>query len=117
MPRSGAVVGFDLDMTLVDTMDRVVGTLGTTLAEQGIEVSVAELAPYVGPPLGTTWAELAPDLDPTMLTNRYRALYSGSTMPPSPAMPGAVAALEAVRAAGGRTVVVSAKTVRWSNSC
>jgi phosphoglycolate phosphatase len=41
--------------------------------------------------------------------DRYREIYPEYAIGPTPAMPGAREAIQAVRAAGGRTVVVTAK--------
>ena len=43
------------------------------------------------------------------MADRFRALYPGLAIEPTPALPGAARALDAVRAAGGRSVVVTAK--------
>jgi phosphoglycolate phosphatase len=48
---------------------------------------------------------------PAVVT-RFRELYPEVALPVTSAMPGAVAAVEAVRAAGGSTVVVTAKNQR-----
>ncbi|GAB2692056.1 ATP-dependent sacrificial sulfur transferase LarE [Thalassiella azotivora] len=103
------VVGFDLDMTLVDTRARITTALRATLAEVGVQVSEADVWPWIGPPLLDTLAALAPDHAPDPLVRRYRALHDAPDAPDVPALPGAAQALAAVRGCGGRTVVVSAK--------
>ena len=45
------VVGFDLDMTLIDTVVGFVATLDALAAELGIELPSAEMSAKLGPPL------------------------------------------------------------------
>jgi uncharacterized protein len=108
----GPVVGFDLDMTLVDTRARITASLRRTLAEAGITVTPEQVWPFIGPPLADTLTALAPGREHAPLVARYRALHDDPTTAPLTALPGAADALAAVRAAGGRTIVVSAKVTR-----
>ena len=110
MPHpSGPVVGFDLDMTLVDTRARITTSLRATLAGVGVHVSDDDVWPFIGPPLTQTLAALAPGHDIEPLVASYRARHDAPDAPPVPALPGAADALAAVHRHGGRTVVVSAK--------
>ncbi|MEZ0165744.1 HAD family hydrolase [Kineococcus sp. LSe6-4] len=106
------VVGFDLDMTLVDSRDGIAATLGAVLAEVGVTVTVADTWPYAGLPLDLILAGLAPGTPPEeleVLQARYRALYPSLGIESVRAYPGAATALAAPAAHGGRSVVVSAK--------
>ena len=102
-------VGFDLDLTLVDSHDRIINAYIRALGDLGVEVSSEDLVPHLGVPLTHIFAAVAPAVDADVLVLRYRHYYDEPDAPTTLAMPGAVEALRCVRAAGGRTVVVSAK--------
>ncbi|QZY28656.1 haloacid dehalogenase-like hydrolase [Nocardioides coralli] len=102
-------VGFDLDMTLIDTVPGFSATLAALGEELEVAFPVLELTSRLGPPLDHLLGEhltvdaIGPAVD------RFRALYPDHAVAPVPLMPGAVEALEAVRHAGGRVVVVTGK--------
>ncbi|MEV0251455.1 HAD hydrolase-like protein [Nocardia sp. NPDC050712] len=102
-------VGFDLDMTLINSQPGVAKAIDTIAAELGLPLQGAQLAARLGPPLPMLLADAgAPaELIPRMVT-RYRELYP-SIVALVPAMPGADAALAAVRARGGKVLVVTGK--------
>ena len=102
-------VGFDLDLTLVDSRERIISAYVRALSDLGVQVSSEQLAPHLGIPITDTAAVLAPAIDADALVLRYRHYYDEAGAPRTRPMPGAAQALRCVRAAGGRTVVVSAK--------
>ena len=102
-------VGFDLDLTLVDSHERIISAYIRALRDLGVEVSSEDLVPHLGIPLTHTAAAVAPAVDADALVLRYRHYYDEPDAPRTQPLPGAAAALRCVRAAGGRTVVVSAK--------
>lgn len=102
-------VGFDLDLTLVDSHDRIISAYIRALQDLGVEVGREELEPHMGIPLTHTAAVVAPAVDADALVLRYRHYYDEPDAPQTQPMPGAAEALRSVSAAGGRTVVVSAK--------
>ena len=110
---SPPVVGFDLDMTLVDSAAGIGATLRAALADVGgpdVDLPADSLVrPFIGVPLEDTVAALAPSLDLAAVTGRYRELYLAHGVPRTTLMPGALDAIGAIRAAGGRVLVVSAK--------
>jgi phosphoglycolate phosphatase len=108
-PVPGPIVGFDLDMTLVDSAAGIVATLAEVLAELGVEVTSDQVWPTIGAPLRVAACELAPDVDPDVVVARYRELYPRTGVTPTALLPGAVEALRAVHALGGRVLVISAK--------
>ena len=57
------VVGFDLDMTLVDSADGIAATVQAVLSEQGLLVTAEQVWSLNGVPLEDTMAALAPGLD------------------------------------------------------
>ncbi len=105
----GLVVAFDLDMTLIDTVPGFADTLVALGDELGVEFPVAEMTARLGPPLNLLLAE---HLEPERIgpaVDRFRELYVEHAIAPVVALPGAVAALAAVRRHGGRVVVVTGK--------
>jgi phosphoglycolate phosphatase len=108
---SALTVGFDLDLTLVDSHERITSAYIRAFADLGVDVSSEQLTPHHGIPLTHTAAALAPGLDADALVLRYRHYYDEAGAPRTLPMPGAAKALSCVRAAGGRTVVVSAKYI------
>jgi phosphoglycolate phosphatase-like HAD superfamily hydrolase len=104
------VIGFDLDMTLIDSRPGIRATFEILCAETGHHIDADVVVGRLGPPLEEEMAAwVAPELV-APLSDRYRALYAehgirGGTL----ALPGAADALAAVRAAGGRSLVVTAK--------
>lgn len=102
-------VGFDLDLTLVDSKERIISAYIRALRDLGVEVSREELVPHLGIPLTDTATAVAPAIDADALVLRYRHYYDEPGAPRTLAMTGAAEALRCVRAAGGRTIVVSAK--------
>ena len=102
-------VGFDLDLTLVDSHERIISAYIRALADLGVQVSSQELEPHLGMPLVHTAAAVGAAVDADALVLLYRHYYDEPDAPRTLPMAGAIAALACVRAAGGRTVVVSAK--------
>jgi phosphoglycolate phosphatase-like HAD superfamily hydrolase len=106
---SDLVVGFDLDMTLIDTVPGFVEVLKALGDELGVALPVEDLTAKLGPPLDHT---LAPYVEATRLgpaIDRFRELYPDHAIQSVPVLPGAVEALAAVRHHGGRIVVVTGK--------
>jgi phosphoglycolate phosphatase len=102
-------IGFDLDLTLVDSHERILSAYIRALGDLGVEVSSEQLAPHMGMPLADTAVAVGAAVDADALVLRYRHYYDEPSAPRMLPMPGAPEALRAVRAAGGRTLVVSAK--------
>ncbi|MFC4128509.1 HAD family hydrolase [Nocardia rhizosphaerae] len=102
-------VGFDLDMTLIDSRPGVSLAIDTLAREFDLPMDGTRFAARLGPPLATLLADAgAPDELIPHLVTRYRELYP-TVVPRIPSLPGADAALAAVRARGGRTLVVTGK--------
>ena len=102
-------VGFDLDMTLVDSRPGIAATYRLLGALTGVEIDADAVVARLGPPLEQEIARWYPPEQVTSAVERYRTLYPDHAVLPSPALPGAPEALAAVRAAGGRVLVVTAK--------
>ncbi|MFC9898061.1 HAD family hydrolase [Nocardia sp. NPDC127579] len=102
-------VGFDLDMTLINSQPGVAKAIDIAAAELGVPIEGARVATRLGPPLPMLLADAgAPEASIPALVARYREVYP-TVVPLVPALPGAAAALAAVRAHGGRVLVVTGK--------
>ncbi|MBO0693641.1 MAG: HAD family hydrolase, partial [Acidimicrobiaceae bacterium] len=108
-PPPPLVVGFDLDMTLIDTVPGFRDVLHALGAELDVVLPVEELTSRLGPPLDLLLEpHLAADqIQPAV--DRFRVIYPDHAIRSVPAMPGAHEALAAVRSHGGRVVVVTGK--------
>jgi phosphoglycolate phosphatase len=107
--RARLVVGFDLDMTLVDSRPGIAATFHQLVALTGVVIDVDLVVARLGPPLEQELAHWYPLDEVPAAAARYRAMYPDHAITPSPALPGAAEAFAAVRAAGGRILVVTAK--------
>ncbi len=103
------VVGFDLDMTLIDTRPGFAATLRALTDETGVPVDVDLLCANLGPPLDHMLAPYYPADRLSGLVDRFRELYPDHAVAATPAFAGAHEALAAVRRHGGRTIVVTGK--------
>jgi phosphoglycolate phosphatase len=104
------IVGFDLDMTLIDPRPGMVRVLDELAAETGYPLDGEHFAANLGPPLDMVLRGFGvPEHLVPGLVDRFRELYPGIVVPATVALPGAADALAAVRAAGGRTLVVTGK--------
>ena len=103
------VVGFDLDLTLVDSRACVVAVAEVLSREEGVPIDGHLWASRLGPPLEQELAHWVPASEVDRVAWRYRALMAEIGVAHSVLLPGAREAVEAVRRAGGRAVVVTAK--------
>jgi phosphoglycolate phosphatase len=104
-----APVGFDLDMTLIDSRAAILASFAGVAAETGVAIDPAGVDRRLGIKLEDELAHWMPaeDIEPAMAI--YRTHYRRLAGPLTRLLPGAVESLAAVRAAGARTVVVTAK--------
>ncbi|EST39271.1 hypothetical protein N566_02900, partial [Streptomycetaceae bacterium MP113-05] len=109
MPSHDLTVGFDLDMTLIDSRPGIRAAYEVLSAETGVPIDADLAVSRLGPPLHEELAHWFPAGRVAETGERYRELYPEYAITPSLALPGAREALQAVRDAGGRTVVVTAK--------
>ena len=103
------VVGFDLDMTLIDTVPGFSATLLALGAELGVDFPVAEMTARLGPPLDHLLSAHLAEEAVGPAGDRFRALYPDHAVAPVPVLPGAHDAISAVRRQRGRVVVVTGK--------
>lgn len=103
------VVGFDLDLTLIDTAPGFQQVLHALGAELEVEFPVEEMTRRLGPPLDMLLAPYLPADRIPAAGERFRALYPDHAIATVPVLPGAHEAIAAVRRLGGRVVVVTGK--------
>jgi phosphoglycolate phosphatase-like HAD superfamily hydrolase len=103
------VVGFDLDMTLIDTAPGFGAVLRVLGDELGVAFPVEELTGALGPPLELMLAPYLPPEDVPAAGDRFRALYPEHAVASVPLLPGAALAVDAVRRHAGRVLVVTGK--------
>jgi len=102
-------VGFDLDMTLLDTRPGIRATYEALSAATGTWIDAELVITRLGPPLARELAEWFPAEHVEEMTARYRAMYREYALPGTLLLPGARESLDAVRAGGGRVAVITGK--------
>lgn len=102
-------VGFDLDMTLIDSRPGIRATYQALSARTGVWIDADLAVTRLGPPLEHELAHWFPEDRIAEMVAHYREIYPTHAIHGSPALPGAEGAIQAIRAAGGRSVVVTAK--------
>jgi phosphoglycolate phosphatase len=103
------VIGFDLDMTLVDSADAIVDSIAHTCRTYGVDIDEAHVRAGVGLPLDRVFPDYIPDVPYPEALEIYRARYLSHGLAMQVLLPGAREALEAVTADGCTILVVSAK--------
>jgi len=107
--RAPITVGFDLDMTLVDTRNGIKVAYDLLAAETGTAIDSDLVVSRLGPPVEREMANWFPAEEVDAMADRYRALYAVHGVADCVALPGAYEALAAVRKHGGRSIVVTGK--------
>ncbi|WP_129668852.1 HAD family hydrolase [Phytoactinopolyspora endophytica] len=103
------VVGFDLDLTLVDSADGITASFVEATHQVGVHLDPEELRPLIGLPLPETMAHFVPAESVPRAIEVYREVYPSLGVPASKLLPGAPEAIDAITRSGGRAVVISAK--------
>lgn len=107
---SALTIGFDLDMTLVESRPGIVATLEALHEETGAPVAVeGMLDALLRRNLDLEFGERFPADEAQRLADRFRDLYVEVGVPGTHLLPGASESIDAVRATGGRVIVVTAK--------
>ncbi len=109
MASRAVTVGFDLDMTLIDSRPGIRATYLALAAETGTYIDADLAVTRLGPPLEVELAHWFPEEAIDEAGARYRELYVSHAIEPTMPMPGAREAVEAVRRTGGKAIVVTAK--------
>ncbi|MEU6395245.1 haloacid dehalogenase-like hydrolase [Streptomyces sp. NPDC046939] len=105
----GPTVGFDLDMTLIDSRPGIRATWVALSERTGVYVDADLAISRLGPPLVDELAEWFPAGRISEAAALYREMYPTYAIEATLAMPGVHEAMDAVHAVGGRTMVVTAK--------
>ncbi len=111
-------VGFDLDMTLVDSRAGIRAAMNALSAETGVPIDVEVVVARLGPKLEWELAQWFAPEQVDQMCERFRSyewdhcVGSGTV-----ALPGARPAVDAVRAHGGRVVIVTAKSEPLASRC
>lgn len=102
-------MGFDLDMTLLDTRPGIAATYRALTERTGVYVDAELAVSRLGPALPVEIANWFPPEEVDAAVSTYRALYPRYAIESARPLPGAVEAVEAVREAGGEVAVITAK--------
>ncbi|MHB9860860.1 HAD family hydrolase [Streptomyces sp. YIM S03343] len=102
-------VGFDLDMTLIDSRPGIRACYVELAERTGTYVDADLVVSRLGPPLEDELVNWFPEERVAEIADLYREIYPMLAVAATPAMAGAHEAIAAVRAAGGRAIVVTAK--------
>jgi phosphoglycolate phosphatase len=102
-------VGFDLDMTLIDSRRAILASFADLAADTGVEIDPAGVTSRLGIKLEAELAHWFPAAEIEDVIRVYRGHYLRLLGPLTNALPGAAEALAAVRAGGARAVVITAK--------
>lgn len=102
-------VGFDLDMTLIDSRPGIAATYRALSAATGAPIDADLVVSRIGPPLETELAHWFPADEVPAAADRYREIYPDHAIAPTTALAGARESVAGVRALGGRAIVVTAK--------
>nr|WP_228046251.1 HAD hydrolase-like protein [Saccharopolyspora sp. HNM0983] len=112
MQRSGdgPTVGFDLDMTLIDPRAGMVRAFDALNDAFGLDLDGEHFAANLGPPLPDVLRGYGFDEQlVARLVAHFREIYPQVVVPATEPLPGAAESLAAVRAAGGRALVITGK--------
>lgn len=112
-PRSAEelVVGFDLDMTLIDSRPGIAAAWDAVAEATGVPVDSSVAVTRLGPPLEDEAAHWFPEERIPEAVETYRGVYRDVAIEPTVLLPGAAEAFAAIRVYGGRVLVVTAKNV------
>jgi phosphoglycolate phosphatase-like HAD superfamily hydrolase len=104
-----APVGFDLDMTLIDSRRAILRSFACVAADTGAAIDPAGVTSRLGIKLEAELAYWFPPGEIAEAVRIYRSHYLRLAGPLTTRLPGAAEAMAAVRAAGARAVVITAK--------
>jgi len=104
-----APVGFDLDMTLIDSQRAILSSFAAVAADTGVAIDPVGVRSRLGIKLEAELAHWFPPEKVDEAVRIYRAHYLTLLQPMTRLLPGAAETLAAVRAAGAKAVVITAK--------
>jgi phosphoglycolate phosphatase len=109
MTATPLTVGFDLDMTLIDSRPGIHATMTELSRRTGVYIDADAAVTRLGPPLEEELVRWFPAERVAAAGDEYRQLYPDFAITPTPALPGAAEAFAAIRERAGRVMVVTAK--------
>jgi len=107
--RGTGPVGFDLDMTLIDSRRAILASWAALAAETAARVDLVEVDRRLGAKLEDEIAHWFPPDQRDTAAAIYRRHYLAVAAELTTALPGAAEALAAVRQAGAAAVIITAK--------
>jgi phosphoglycolate phosphatase len=111
-------VGFDLDLTLVDSRPGIRASMTALARETGVPIDVDLVVARLGPKLEWELAQWFPAERIDAMAARYRELYwDDCTGDGTHLLTGAQEAVDAVRARRGHVVIVTAKSAPLALRC
>ena len=108
MSASGPV-GFDLDLTLIDSRPAIMAAWSAVSAELGVHIDLTEVDQRMGIKLEDEVTYWFPAGDHELAADSYRRHYVQLAPQLTTLLPGATSAFDAVRQSGERAVVITAK--------
>lgn len=102
-------VGFDLDMTLIDSRRAIMASFAAVAADTGVPIEPAAVDSRLGLRLEDELAYWFPDDQVPAAMRLYREHYLRLAGPLTSVLPGARESIAAVRARGAQAVVITAK--------
>jgi phosphoglycolate phosphatase len=103
------VVGFDLDLTLINSRPGIGATYRALSARTGVFIDSDAALHRLGPPLEVELALWFPATDVSAMADEFRRIYPDFAVTSSPALPGVVESFAAVRRHAGRIIVITGK--------
>lgn len=103
-------------MTLADTRSGIAAVYDELSARLGVLIDSKAIITRLGPPLEQELANWLPPAAIPEAVRLFREIYPELGVPVHTAMAGAAEAIEAVRAQGGRIIVVTGKNLRDATS-
>jgi phosphoglycolate phosphatase len=107
--RVDGPVGFDLDLTLINSRPAIMAAWSAVAAELGVPIDLAEVDTRMGIKLEDEVSYWFPADTRQTAADSYRRHYVQLAPSMTLPMPGAAEALSAVRLAGARAVIITAK--------
>lgn len=101
-------IGFDLDMTLIDSRPGIKAAMQQLAVESGAAIDTELVVSRLGPPVEWELGHWVPEAEVKHWADRYRELYPEIALPLVETFPGAHAAIEAANLRG-RTILITAK--------
>jgi phosphoglycolate phosphatase len=103
------VVGFDLDLTLIDSRPGIGATYRALSDSTGVFIDSDAVVRRLGPPLEVELATWFPADDVDAMANEFRRIYPDFAVTASPELPGVRESFAAVRGHQGRIIVITGK--------